>query len=47
MSFLPASRALEKTGGLHVLRGNLAPDGCVIKTAGVKKLAASRAGTDF
>jgi dihydroxy-acid dehydratase len=29
---------LEKTGGLHVLRGNLAPEGCVIKTAGVKKL---------
>jgi len=35
---MPASRALEKTGGLHVLRGNLAPEGCVIKTAGVKKL---------
>jgi dihydroxy-acid dehydratase len=35
---LPISRALEKTGGLHILRGNLAPDGCVIKTAGVKKL---------
>jgi dihydroxy-acid dehydratase len=35
---MPASRALEETGGLHVLRGNLAPEGCVIKTAGVKKL---------
>ena len=35
---LPASRALEKTGGLHILRGNLSPEGCVIKTAGVKKL---------
>jgi dihydroxy-acid dehydratase len=35
---LPVSRALEKTGGLHILRGNLAPEGCVIKTAGVKKL---------
>jgi dihydroxy-acid dehydratase len=35
---LPGSRALEKTGGLHILRGNLAPEGCVIKTAGVKKL---------
>lgn len=35
---LPVSRALEKTGGLHILRGNLAPDGCVIKTAGVKRL---------
>jgi dihydroxy-acid dehydratase len=35
---LPVVRALEKTGGLHILRGNLAPEGCVIKTAGVKKL---------
>jgi dihydroxy-acid dehydratase len=35
---LPVIRALEKTGGLHILRGNLAPEGCVIKTAGVKKL---------
>ena len=24
-------------GGLAVLRGNLAPDGCVVKTAGVPK----------
>jgi dihydroxy-acid dehydratase len=36
---LPVSRALEKTGGLHILRGNLAPQGGVIKTAGVKKLS--------
>lgn len=35
---LPVSRALEKSGGLHILRGNLAPEGGVIKTAGVKKL---------
>jgi dihydroxy-acid dehydratase len=35
---LPVSKALQKTGGLHILRGNLAPEGCVIKTAGVKKL---------
>ncbi len=35
---LPASKALERTGGLHILRGNVAPEGCVIKTAGVKKL---------
>jgi dihydroxy-acid dehydratase len=34
----PVSRALEPTGGLHILRGNLAPEGCVIKTAGVKRL---------
>ncbi|HUB27101.1 MAG TPA: dihydroxy-acid dehydratase [Tepidisphaeraceae bacterium] len=36
---VPVSRAFEKTGGLHILRGNLAPEGCVVKTAGVKKLA--------
>jgi len=36
---VPVSRAFEKSGGLHILRGNLAPEGCVIKTAGVKKLA--------
>jgi dihydroxy-acid dehydratase len=35
---VPVERAFEKTGGLHILRGNLAPEGCVIKTAGVKKL---------
>jgi dihydroxy-acid dehydratase len=36
---VPVERAFEKTGGLHILRGNLAPEGAVIKTAGVKKLA--------
>jgi dihydroxy-acid dehydratase len=35
---VPVDRAFEKTGGLHILKGNLAPEGCVIKTAGVKKL---------
>jgi dihydroxy-acid dehydratase len=35
---LPVTRALAKSGGLHILRGNLAPEGGVIKTAGVKKL---------
>jgi dihydroxy-acid dehydratase len=35
---VPVSKAFEKSGGLHILRGNLAPEGCVIKTAGVKKL---------
>ena len=35
---VPVERAFEKTGGLHILRGNLAPEGAVIKTAGVKKL---------
>jgi len=33
---VPVSRAYEKTGGLHVLRGNLAPDGAVAKVAGLK-----------
>jgi dihydroxy-acid dehydratase len=32
----PASNAVRETGGLAVMKGNLAPDGCVIKTAGVK-----------
>ncbi|GAA3148171.1 dihydroxy-acid dehydratase [Streptomyces rameus] len=30
-----AEHAYSKDGGLAVLRGNLAPDGCVVKTAGV------------
>lgn len=30
-----ASHAYDKDGGLAVLKGNLAPDGCVVKTAGV------------
>jgi dihydroxy-acid dehydratase len=30
-------RALDETGGLVILRGNLAPEGAVIKVAGVKK----------
>ncbi len=30
-----ASHAYDSDGGLAVLRGNLAPDGCVVKTAGV------------
>jgi dihydroxy-acid dehydratase len=36
---MPVSKAIAKTGGLHILRGNLAPEGCVIKSAGVEKLA--------
>ncbi|MEE2657217.1 MAG: dihydroxy-acid dehydratase [Candidatus Latescibacterota bacterium] len=30
----PADRPIKTTGGLVVLRGNLAPDGCVVKLAG-------------
>ncbi|MBA2380697.1 MAG: dihydroxy-acid dehydratase [Chloroflexi bacterium] len=31
---LPIDRPLKKTGGLAILRGSLAPDGCVVKLAG-------------
>jgi len=31
----PLDRAYSKEGGLFILRGNLAPDGAVVKTAGV------------
>src|SRR5262249_3833078 len=34
----PASQPLQATGGLLVLRGNLAPDGALIKIAGLKSL---------
>ncbi len=30
----PASQPLRATGGLVILKGNLAPEGCVVKTAG-------------
>src|SRR5207302_2084979 len=30
----PASRPLSAGGGIAILRGNLAPDGCVLKLAG-------------
>ena len=33
----PTSDPLKKTGGLVILRGNLAPDGCVMKTSGVER----------
>jgi len=32
-------RPLKSTGGLVILRGNLAPDGCVIKVAGHERLS--------
>jgi len=34
----------SKTGGLAILRGNLAPDGCVVKTAGVTKTMLTHTG---
>lgn len=34
----PVSNPVRSTGGLAIMKGNLAPKGCVIKTAGVKVL---------
>jgi dihydroxy-acid dehydratase len=33
----PVSNPLKKTGGLVILKGNLAPEGCVLKVAGVER----------
>jgi dihydroxy-acid dehydratase len=35
----PLSNPIKKTGGLFILRGNLAPDGCVIKVVGHDRTA--------
>ncbi len=34
---LPAERALKPTGGLVILKGSLAPEGCVVKVAGYER----------
>ncbi len=34
----PLASPLKKSGGLAILRGNLAPEGCVLKVAGEQKL---------
>jgi dihydroxy-acid dehydratase len=34
----PLSDPLKETGGLVILHGNLAPDGCVVKVAGYERL---------
>src|SRR5207249_1914924 len=34
----PIERPLKATGGLAILRGNLAPEGCVVKLAGHERL---------
>ncbi len=34
----PASQAIKPTGGLVILKGNIAPEGCVVKVAGHKRL---------
>jgi dihydroxy-acid dehydratase len=33
----PVSNPIKKTGGLVILKGNLAPEGCVIKVAGYER----------
>ena len=33
----PLSKPLKSTGGLMILKGNLVPDGCVVKTSGHEK----------
>jgi dihydroxy-acid dehydratase len=33
----PVSSPIKKTGGLVILKGNLAPEGCVVKVAGVER----------
>jgi dihydroxy-acid dehydratase len=35
---LPVEKALKPTGGLVILKGNLAPDGCVVKVAGYERV---------
>jgi dihydroxy-acid dehydratase len=35
---VPVERALKETGGLVILKGNLAPEGCVVKVAGHERL---------
>ncbi len=35
---LPIDKALKPTGGLVILKGNLAPEGCVIKVAGHERM---------
>ncbi len=38
---LPADRPLKEQGGLAILRGNLAPEGAVVKLAGTERLGQS------
>ena len=38
---VPIDRPLKPTGGLAILRGNLSPDGCVVKLAGHERLTHS------
>jgi dihydroxy-acid dehydratase len=38
---VPIEKPLKATGGLAILRGNLSPDGCVVKLAGHERLSHS------
>ena len=40
----PLDEPLKPTGGLAILRGNLAPEGCVVKLAGHERMRAPRPG---
>ena len=40
----PLDNAYSKTGGLAILYGNLAPNGCVVKSAGVSKAMLTHTG---
>ena len=42
--FRPIERPIKTSGGLAILRGSLAPDGCVIKLAGHERRTFSRPG---
>ena len=35
---MPLDKPLKKTGGLVILKGNLAPEGCVLKVAGHERM---------
>ena len=39
----PVSKAISPTGGVVGLKGNLAPDGAIVKIAGMERICASRA----
>ncbi len=40
----PLANAYSQTGGLSILKGNLAPNGCVVKSAGVAKEMLTHSG---
>ena len=42
-SFARCPIRIKNTGGLMILKGNLAPEGCVVKTSGPRKAASSAA----